>query len=523
MKKNFLKICLFLCSWLCLCSCGSNKTEDLNIEQETTTEVAEEIPEAYTSILDKAFWLIVDYDNDYACEEGEIGVVEATAGYTASESLSNIGYSLIDVDGNGTRELIIAEKGSVSGDRILDVYTLKNDKAILLMEGYVRSRYYYLGDNSFYYEGSAGAANTIFATYEIDEDGITVLTDDYYFSDFKDPNDTESWGWFHNTTGEYSIENSEEVTFKNDEEPYEKMEDFMSKTQSLDLQMFSDYESDYTKKLLKEMAIGDTSSTTSSGEDSDSHTEEDISSVVNGNFYKEIFDNYGEPVECVVVNTLDGQLIISKPSCATETSFDEKSYSYTISNEWVNINYKFEIKDDISSAVECENYIDSITAGLPMTLSSDYASTEEAGVYTIQDFKDIFLSDDGYEFMLSSNRNVHDIWYTSVGTEGVAYFYESCTYPSRESLTYSKMISQACNYHGDVTLLETVEVTYFNYPDVYASKSTTIEKNELSSDLNEVLNELSISHVSTENGSTSFATCTYGFENCLWDKVKLIQ
>lgn len=174
--------------------------------------------------------------------------------------------------------------------------------------------------------------------------------------------------------------------------------------------------------------------------------------------------------------------------------------------------------------MECENYIDSITAGLPMTLTADYAHDEESGVYIIQELKEFFSSDESYNFHLcNTSLDVHNVWYTSVGSDGVAYFYESCTYPTRQALTYSNMISQACNYHGGVALLETVEVTYFNYQEVYDSKGTTIEKNQLASELSSVLSALSYSYVSTPNGGTSFATCIYGFNNCLWNKVRLIK
>lgn len=342
MKKQKLLICVIIALCLSICGCGSNKGDtgaDTELPVEETQDYV--MPEAYTSVLDKAFWLLVDYDSEYACDDGEVGIVEAKIGKEPAEALSKIGYACIDFGQNGTKELVIAEEGSDSGDRILAVYTIKNDRAILLFEGYDRSRYYYMGDNTFYYEGSGGAAYTVFGTYTIEDDGITVSATDYYFSDFKEIDDLDSYGWFHNTSGEYSIEASEEVTFSNDDEPFEMMEEYLKKTKSLDLTMFSDYESEYAINLLKEKALGRNSSDNQIGGTNNQGTvdeteKEDV--VENGIFYKSSFDRYGEKVEGIVINTEDNQLIISKSENAVETTFDEKTYAYTISNDWVTIN-----------------------------------------------------------------------------------------------------------------------------------------------------------------------------------------
>lgn len=303
MKKLFLISCLIVSISISLCGCGNKKIEDLNtadiveaVSENTTvdedddysnivSEVVSEsdaMPDAYTEILDKALCIIVDYSTGYTIEDGELGIVQSIEGFETSENLERIGYACLDIDDNGTDELIIAEKGTDSGDSILAVYTLKNDRAVLIMEGYARSRYYYLGDSLFYQEGSGGASFTYFGVYEIEDDGITISTKEYCFSGFKDESDVDSYGWFYNTTGEYSVEASEELNFSNNEEPYALMEEYRSKTYSFDLTMFSDYESEDAQENVYDSEKYITSITVFFNEDIDQASVDMIGQEIEG-------------------------------------------------------------------------------------------------------------------------------------------------------------------------------------------------------------------------------------------------
>ena len=92
--------------------------------------------------------------------EGIRDIQEAKIGRDTSEALAGIGYTFYDVDGNGIEELIIADMLNDDGgpwdNRILLMYTLHDDKPVLLIDGWARSRYYLLNDNTIYYEGSGG-------------------------------------------------------------------------------------------------------------------------------------------------------------------------------------------------------------------------------------------------------------------------------------------------------------------------------------------------------------------------------
>ena len=203
----------------------------------------------YQDILDNAYEVIIHRGADFV-EADEIfsyiGIWESV-GRDTDEALASIGYTFYDVDGNGIEELIIMDtnKESDRGDnRILTMYSLLDGKPVLVIDGWARNRYYLLNDGTFYYEGSGGAAYTTFATYRMVEDGISIEAIDYYFSDYRDDSFKEywlaegNWGWFHNTTGEYKIDESEWMEFDNDDVPREMMEGYLAQVKQLDLTFF---------------------------------------------------------------------------------------------------------------------------------------------------------------------------------------------------------------------------------------------------------------------------------------------
>ena len=206
----------------------------------------------YQDILDNAYEVITHRDADFV-EADEIfsyiGIWESGLGRNTDEALAGIGYTFYDVDGNGIEELIIMDTNNESDiwdNRILTMYSLLDGKPVLVIDGWARNRYYLLNDGTFYYEGSGGAAYTTFATYRMVEDGISIEAIDYYFSDYWDDSFKEywlaegNWGWFHNTTGEHKIDESEWMEFENEDVPWEMMEDYLAQVKQLDLTFFAE-------------------------------------------------------------------------------------------------------------------------------------------------------------------------------------------------------------------------------------------------------------------------------------------
>lgn len=206
-------------------------------------EVDNGIPAAYLAILDKAYDIISSNGDSYNDEEGMSGVWEITIGTTPDENMSKTGYAIIDVDGNGVDELLIFDDGEEGWkNRILVAYTLVNDEANILFEGWARNRYYLLDDNTFYNEGSGGAAYTEFGTYKISDDGKTIEPIDTYFTDFLDT-EMQEWGWFYNTTG--SVDTAESEWLGTDEENslFPQMDDMLDRVKDIEIVYFDDYDS----------------------------------------------------------------------------------------------------------------------------------------------------------------------------------------------------------------------------------------------------------------------------------------
>ncbi|MCH5263683.1 MAG: hypothetical protein J1F42_12275 [Lachnospiraceae bacterium] len=196
----------------------------------------------YQDILDNAYAVIVaDRGADIIPSDevfSFIGIREALYGRDTDEALAGIGYMFYDVDGNGTEELIIADTGPEGwNNRILLMYSLLDDKPVLVIDGWARNRYYLLNDNTIYHEGSGGAAYTVFATYRMAEDGIGLEVIDYYSSGYY--GDSE-WGWFHSATGVTTEDESEVIIFENENVPGEMQDAYMAQVKELDLTFFQD-------------------------------------------------------------------------------------------------------------------------------------------------------------------------------------------------------------------------------------------------------------------------------------------
>lgn len=194
----------------------------------------------YQDILDNAYEVIVaDRGADIAVADelfSYTGICEAGIGRDTNEALSAIGYTLYDVDGNGIEELIIADTGEgVWDNRIMLMYTLHDGKPVLLIDGWARNSYYLLKDNTIFNEGSGGAAYTVFATYRMAEDGINLDLIDYYYSGYY--GDSE-WGWFHNTTGEMTEDESEIIEFEDENTFINMMDGYYAQVKELELTFF---------------------------------------------------------------------------------------------------------------------------------------------------------------------------------------------------------------------------------------------------------------------------------------------
>lgn len=233
MKKKTMLLPLAACMAAMLIGCGANTedtaksddTDKTEIESEHTTdtetadtesteaasqentEATEEnlsvngIPAAYIPVLDGVYSFIVNYDSsDYSANYENPYYLEGlneSLSYADNpqEVLEREGYELRDINHDHVDELLIG-----SGSVIDALYTIRDNEAVLVEESWSRNMYSLMPDDTLFYQGSGGAAYTIFGIYRLERDSTELKAVDYYFSDYIDESQQEV-GWYHNNTG----------------------------------------------------------------------------------------------------------------------------------------------------------------------------------------------------------------------------------------------------------------------------------------------------------------------------------
>ena len=195
MRKRLISVCIAVISVFSIYGCTKTDEDTAAAEAETVETENTDAADEETAIIE-----------DIPAVETEI-VEEENTKNESDEALAGIGYMFYGADGNGIEELIIADTGSDGwNNRILLMYSLLDDKPVLMIDGWARNRYYLLNDGTIYNEGSGGAAHSVFAIFRMAEDEISLKVIDYYSSGYYG---NSEWGWFHSTTGETTEDESE--------------------------------------------------------------------------------------------------------------------------------------------------------------------------------------------------------------------------------------------------------------------------------------------------------------------------
>lgn len=186
LRQLFALLLLFL---LCVATIGCSRTADN--ENATVAEpsskdheesrLAIPLPREYDAIIRN---LIAAYPwND----DGEAVVPEnpeLSYLYRQSAALSDIGFSLMDLDNNGQEELIISD---IHKSFIYDVYTISNGNATHLFDSGERYRYYLFENGYLEYQWSGGAAVSGQDFYKLDNGALCfverIVLDNYHALD----------------------------------------------------------------------------------------------------------------------------------------------------------------------------------------------------------------------------------------------------------------------------------------------------------------------------------------------------
>lgn len=171
-----------------------NKAEDDQIADADTTESSEEKADLddefyqikYGEIIDRYIEL-----NGKELKYGDLGYYDFP--YEAADNvnvrynvllvygkLDDVGFAIDDLDGNGIKELILADMKS---SLIYDIYTMDGETPKLVAASWDRSDTNYCGDH-FYRIGSGGAANAI-TSYDIYQGG-EMCSKFYIYTDLLD-------------------------------------------------------------------------------------------------------------------------------------------------------------------------------------------------------------------------------------------------------------------------------------------------------------------------------------------------
>ena len=161
---------------------------------------------------------------DIEIKDGETGLLEACYGGTG------VGYAIEDLNADGVPELIL---GPADGNSIYALYTGSGSEPVLLLEGWARNYWQYLGGGRFYVSGSGGVTYNMVGTFVLPRDGRELVCEDFYFTYELDEN-FEEFGVFHNTEGLWDTSVSE-LTDMTYDDLWALDEEWSAQAQPLDL------------------------------------------------------------------------------------------------------------------------------------------------------------------------------------------------------------------------------------------------------------------------------------------------
>ena len=128
------------------------RTRNAPVETTAPTESGTAIPEAYQPVIAKYVTALTEHWGGEACSNADISILVSYATYP-----SELGYALLDLDNDGTDELIIAN--DAERQVIYDLYSLVDGKLVHVFTGWDRNSYELREGFRILNIGSNGAAS----------------------------------------------------------------------------------------------------------------------------------------------------------------------------------------------------------------------------------------------------------------------------------------------------------------------------------------------------------------------------
>lgn len=254
MKKRVMALVLALVMALSGCNMQEGlateaQTDAQTTQTEITTEPEVSTPktdylEIYRPVLDSLTDLLAKGTDDNGPQEGQNAVWEVLSGMDSLQAANNTGYALEDLNGDDIPELLICDVSRhdgllAYGSTIYALYTCCDGQPVLCFEGWARNRYSLLTDNTILNIGSGGAMYAIWGIYNLSPDGTELQCLDYFFTHEKD-GDFENIAFYHNLTGEWDPDLSEELEMT-EEQFWQLQQDAVDRIGEISLIPFSEY------------------------------------------------------------------------------------------------------------------------------------------------------------------------------------------------------------------------------------------------------------------------------------------
>ena len=119
-----------------------------------------------------------------------------------------LGYAVMDIDGDGTDELLFGEMGpDITGTPIYDLYTIADWELVHVFDGWDRSRYYLTTDGGIMHQGSDSAFHSFTAYYAYANRELQLLRSVIY-----DWNKNKSEPWFQSFVSEMDASTALPIT-----------------------------------------------------------------------------------------------------------------------------------------------------------------------------------------------------------------------------------------------------------------------------------------------------------------------
>ena len=137
------------------------------------------------------------------------------AEYNIAETLSDAGYAMLDLNEDGSDELVITTAGSDGS--VMDLYTSANGEIVHLFSGWERGEFMLYEGGIIGFVGSSGALNTYYCYYMLEDDSLVLSEAVVYDEELDEENP-----WFYSTLGTQV----EDLTAVSEEEALAVIESF---------------------------------------------------------------------------------------------------------------------------------------------------------------------------------------------------------------------------------------------------------------------------------------------------------